>query len=143
RTDIDSMIRSCSRMSSCEGSTTAPSTSTPSPKPPGKRQERKGWDAKRAGTSKAAVTRLRAATRGPRPLLMVYTRQSKSDFAPNGEPIGPSLNQQLDGVILRPEPQALRFEHFQDADRSGKEISQRPGYLAMMARLRSAMPGEG
>jgi len=48
------------------------------------------------------------------------------------------LNQQLDAVTRRPELQSLAFEHFEDADRSGKETSKRPGYLALMERVRTA-----
>ena len=91
-----------------------------------------------------ALDRLRR-TRGagsPRPVVLVYTRQSVSDFNPDGTPRGPSLNQQLDAVARRPELAGLPVEHFQDADRSGKETSKRPGYLAMIERLRSAELGE-
>jgi DNA invertase Pin-like site-specific DNA recombinase len=48
------------------------------------------------------------------------------------------LNQQLDAVTRRPELHGLAFEHFEDADRSGKETSKRPGYLALMERVRTA-----
>jgi site-specific DNA recombinase len=78
---------------------------------------------------------------GPKPLVLVYTRQSVSDFDDNGEPVGPSLSQQLDTVLRLSDLQGLEFEHYQDADRSGKETSRRPGYLNMMARIRSAVPG--
>ena len=74
--------------------------------------------------------------------VVVYTRQSVSDFDRDGRPRGPSLEQQQDAVTSRPEFQGLAVEHFQDANRSGKETSKRPGYLAMMQRLRGAAVGE-
>lgn len=91
----------------------------------------------------AALDRLRAAAEAHRqaPIVLIYTRQSVSDFDEDGRPRGPSLNQQLDTVTRRPELQGLAFEHFQDADRSGKETSKRPGYLALMERIRSAPAG--
>jgi site-specific DNA recombinase len=75
-------------------------------------------------------------------VLLVYTRQSVSDFDAEGRPRGPSLDQQLDAVLRRPELAGLTFEHFQDADRSGKETSKRPGYLALIERIRTAPAGE-
>ncbi|GEM_PF-6725794 len=72
------------------------------------------------------------------PIVLIYTRQSVSDFDADGRPRGPSLNQQLDAVTRRPELLGLAFEHFEDADRSGKETSKRPGYLALMERVRTA-----
>ena len=94
-------------------------------------------------TESAAVERLRAAAGANRqtPVVLVYTRQSVSDFDAEGLPRGPSLNQQLDAVIRRPELEGLAFEHFEDADRSGKETSKRPGYLALMERIRTAPAG--
>ena len=73
---------------------------------------------------------------------LIYTRQSVTAFDANGRARGPSLDQQLDAVKARPEFQGLTIEHFEDADRSGKETSRRPGYLALMERLRLAAPGE-
>jgi DNA invertase Pin-like site-specific DNA recombinase len=92
----------------------------------------------------AALERLRAAavTHRQAPILLVYTRQSVSDFDADGRPRGPSLSQQLDAVLRRPELEGLAFEHFEDADRSGKETSRRPGYLALMERVRSAPAGQ-
>ena len=91
-----------------------------------------------------ALERLRAAAGHGRatPVLLIYTRQSVSDFDAEGRPRGPSLDQQLDAVLQRPDLQGLAFEHFQDADRSGKETSKRPGYLALMERIRSAPAGD-
>jgi site-specific DNA recombinase len=80
----------------------------------------------------------RAEHRG---ILLVYCRQSVSDIDEHGDIRGPSLNQQLDAVLRRPEFQGLTYEHFQDADRSGKETSKRPSYLAMMQRIRNAPGG--
>src|SRR5712692_3203741 len=77
-----------------------------------------------------------------RAAALVYTRQSVSDFDRDGRPRGPSLEHQLDSVIRRPELQGLAVEHFQDANRSGKETSRRPGYLALMERIRTAAPGD-
>jgi len=87
-----------------------------------------------------ALARLRvAAGAGPQsPIVLIYTRQSVSDFDADGRPRGPSLNQQLDAVTRRPELHGLAFEHFEDADRSGKETSKRPGYLALMERVRTS-----
>src|SRR5207302_659467 len=64
------------------------------------------------------------------------------DFDADGRLRGPSLQQQVDAVTRRPEFSALRVEVFQDADRSGKEISRRCEYLRMLERLRTATPGE-
>ena len=90
-----------------------------------------------------ALARLRAAAGAGResPVVLIYTRQSVSDFDADGRPRGPSLNQQLDTVTRRPELQGLAFEHFEDADRSGKETSKRLGYLALMERVRTAAAG--
>jgi len=78
-----------------------------------------------------SLERLRvAAGAGPHgPIVLVYTRQSVSDFDADGRPRGPSLNQQLDAVTRRPELQSLAFEHFEDADRSGKETTRRAATL--------------
>ena len=91
-----------------------------------------------------ALERLRAAATTGRqaPIVLIYTRQSVSDFDADGRPRGPSLSQQLDTVTRRPELQGLAFEHFEDADRSGKETSKRPGYLALMERIRTAPAGQ-
>lgn len=85
----------------------------------------------------AALERLRAAAKAHRatPVVLVYTRQSVSDFDAVGRPRGPSLSQQLDAVLRRPELEGIAFEQFEDADRSGKETSRRLGYLALMDRL--------
>lgn len=90
-----------------------------------------------------ALERLRVAAGSGRqsPIVLIYTRQSVSDFDAEGRPRGPSLNQQLDTVTRRPELLGLAFEHFEDADRSGKETSRRPGYLALMERVRTAPAG--
>ena len=90
-----------------------------------------------------ALARLRAAAgaRPESPIVLIYTRQSVSDFDADGRPRGPSLNQQLDTVTRLPELVGLTFEHFEDADRSGKETSKRPGYLGLMERVRTAPAG--
>lgn len=95
-------------------------------------------------TEAEALARLRAAAgAGPHsPIVLIYTRQSVSDFDADGRPRGPSLSQQLDTVTRRPELIGLAFEHFEDADRSGKETSKRPGYLGLMERARSAPAGQ-
>ncbi len=95
-------------------------------------------------TEAEALERLHAAAGPgrPRPALLIYTGQSVSDFDAEGRPRGPSLDQQLDSVLRRPELQGLAFEHFQDADRSGKETSRRPGYLSLIERIRSTAAGE-
>jgi site-specific DNA recombinase len=87
-----------------------------------------------------ALERLRRAPQGgtAASVLLVYSRQSVSDFDAEGRPRGPSLDQQLDAVTRRGELQGVAYEHFQDADRSGKETSRRPGYLALMERIRTA-----
>ncbi len=91
-----------------------------------------------------ALARLRAAAGAGResPVVLIYTRQSVSDFDADGRPRGPSLNQQLDTVTRRTEVVGLAFEHFEDADRSGKETSKRLGYLALMERVRTAPAGQ-
>ena len=90
-----------------------------------------------------ALERLRTAAGAsrPAPIVLIYTRQSVSDFDSDGRPRGPSLSQQLDTVTRRLELQGLAFEHFEDADRSGKETSKRPGYLALMERIRTEPSG--
>jgi DNA invertase Pin-like site-specific DNA recombinase len=95
-------------------------------------------------TEAAALERLRSAANAHRttPVVLVYTRQSVSDFDADGRPRGPSLSQQLDAVLRRPELEGLAFEHFEDADRSGQETSRRPGYLALMERVRTAPAGQ-
>ena len=95
-------------------------------------------------TEAAALQRLRSAANAHRPALvvLVYTRQSVSDFDADGRPRGPSLSPQLDAVLRRPELEGLAFEHFEDADRSGKETSRRPGYLALMERTRTLPAGQ-
>jgi hypothetical protein len=76
-------------------------------------------------TEAASLERLHSAADAhrPAPVVFVYTRQSVSDFDADGRPRGPSLSQQLDAVLRRPELEGLAFEHFEDADRSGKETS--------------------
>ena len=76
-----------------------------------------------------ALDRLRVAPQpgAVAPILLIYSRQSVSDFDAEGRPRGPSLDQQLDAVTHRGELKSLAYEHFQDADRSGKETSRRPG----------------
>jgi site-specific DNA recombinase len=95
-------------------------------------------------TEAAALTHLRRAAEGggPKPVVLAYTRQSASDFDKDGRPRGPSLHQQLDSVMSRPELQGLPVEQYQDADRSGKETSRRPDYLRLIERVRTAAPGE-
>jgi DNA invertase Pin-like site-specific DNA recombinase len=75
-------------------------------------------------------------------VVLVYRRQSASDFDKDGKPKGPSLDQQLDSVVKSPALQGMTFEPFTDANLSGKEISRRAGYNAMMTRLRNAAKGE-
>jgi DNA invertase Pin-like site-specific DNA recombinase len=92
----------------------------------------------------AALAELRRAADGSgrKPVMLAYTRQSKSDFNKDGTLRGPSLRQQLDSVTNRPELRGLPVEHFEDADRSGKETSKRPDFLRLMERLSTAAPGE-
>jgi hypothetical protein len=61
-------------------------------------------------TEAAALERLRAAAGAHRqtPVVLVYTRQSVSDFDAEGRPRGPSLSQQLDAVMRRPEPSPMQ-----------------------------------
>jgi DNA invertase Pin-like site-specific DNA recombinase len=92
----------------------------------------------------AALAELHHAAEGSgrKPVVLAYTRQSKSDFNKDGTLRGPSLRQQLDSVTSRPELEGLPVEHFEDADRSGKETSKLPDYLRLMARIGTAEPGE-
>jgi site-specific DNA recombinase len=92
----------------------------------------------------AALAELRRLAEGSvrKPVVLAYTRQSKSDFNKDGTLRGPSLRQQLDSVVNRPELRGLPAEHFEDADRSGKETSKRPDFLRLMERLKTAAPGE-
>jgi DNA invertase Pin-like site-specific DNA recombinase len=73
--------------------------------------------------------------------VLVYARQSKSTFDGEERPEGPSLDQQIAACQKRPELVGCAIEVFSDPDRSGKETSKRPGYLAMMDRLRDAAEG--
>jgi len=45
-------------------------------------------------------------------------------------------------VLQVPALKGLNYEHFSDANLSGKGTVSRPGYNAMMSRLRTAAPGE-
>src|SRR6266545_664952 len=92
----------------------------------------------------AALAELRQAAEssGRKPVVLAYTRQSKSDFNKDGSLRGPSLRQQLDSVLNRPELHGLPVEHFEDADRSGKETENRPDFLRLTERLSTAEPGE-
>jgi site-specific DNA recombinase len=93
-------------------------------------------------TLAAAVARLRGEDGRPRPVVLVYTRQSKTDFDKDGKPKGPSLEQQLDSVLRLPDLQGLEFEHYQDADLSGKSTAKRKDYLRLVERIQNAEPGE-
>ncbi len=104
-----------------------------------KRQDE--WTRESEAAALAALRRI-AEGSGPKPALLAYTRQSKSDFNKDGTLRGPSLRQQLDSVMNRPELVGLPIEHYEDADRSGKETSKRPDYLRMIERIHSAEPGE-
>jgi site-specific DNA recombinase len=92
----------------------------------------------------AALADLRTAAPAPdrRRVVLVYARQSVSDFDQNGSLRGPSLQQQVDAVSHRTEFANQLIEVFQDADRSGKETSRRGGYLRMLERIRAAAPGD-
>src|SRR5205085_2631143 len=72
----------------------------------------------------------------------IYTRQSVSDFDASGHAKGPSLDQQYDSIIRQAAFQGMTVESFQDADRSGKEVSRRTGYQAMIRRIETAASGE-
>jgi DNA invertase Pin-like site-specific DNA recombinase len=75
-------------------------------------------------------------------VLLIYCRQSKTDLDQEGNVIGVSLHQQLDSIIRKPEFQGMTFERFTDANLSGKETTKRPGYNAVMNRVRTAVSGE-
>jgi site-specific DNA recombinase len=92
----------------------------------------------------AALADLRVARNhaGQRRVVLIYARQSVSDFDTEGRLRGPSLQQQVSAVSHRAEFACLCVEVFQDADRSGKETSRRGDYLRMLERVRTAAPGE-
>ena len=92
----------------------------------------------------AALASLRAARNhaGQQRVVLIYARQSVSDFDADGRLRGPSLQQQVDAVTQRSEFGGLCVEVFQDADRSGKETSRRGDYLRMLERVKGAAPGE-
>lgn len=104
-----------------------------------RRQE--DWTRESEAAALAALRRV-AEGNGPRPVKLVYARQSKSDFDKDGKLKGPSMDQQFDSGDRIPELTGLPAEHYHDADRSGKETSQRPDYLRMIARIVQAAPGE-
>jgi site-specific DNA recombinase len=92
----------------------------------------------------AALASLRAACNqgDQQRVVLIYVRQSVSDFDAEGRLRGPSLQQQVDAVSQRSEFAGLCIEVFQDADRSGKETSRRGEYLRMLERISLAAPGE-
>src|SRR5438128_507064 len=89
-------------------------------------------------TERAALARLQRE----HPIVLIYARQSRSDFNPDGTPKGPSLEQQWADCERLPEVAGCPVERFRDANRSGKEATRRPGYIAMMERIDAARPGE-
>src|SRR5215472_15784746 len=99
------------------------------------------WTRESEAAALAELRRL-AEGSGHKPIVLAYTRQSKSDFNKDGSLRGPSLRQQLDSVTNRPELRGLPVEHYEDADRSGGETSKRPDFLRLMERLSTAAPGE-
>jgi DNA invertase Pin-like site-specific DNA recombinase len=92
----------------------------------------------------AAIASLRAASNhdGQQRVVLIYARQSVSDFDADGRLRGPSLEQQVDAVTQRSEFAGLCVEVFRDADRSGKETSRRGDYLRMLERIKGAAAGE-
>ena len=92
----------------------------------------------------AAIASLRAGSEhaGQQRVVLIYARQSVSDFDADGRLRGPSLQQQVDAVTQRSEFAGLCVEVFQDADRSGKETSRRGDYLRMLERIKGAAAGE-
>src|SRR5688572_12374749 len=66
-----------------------------------------------------------------RKTALVYVRISRDD--PEREKISPQM--QLDSCRSVPELNGLDIETFSDIGLSGKDISGRPEYLRMMARL--------
>lgn len=95
-------------------------------------------------TEVAALAALRSAAAGdgPKPVILAYARQSKSDFDKDGNPKGPSIDQQFESIVSRPEFQGLSIERYYDADRTGGETSRRSDYQRLRQRIRDAMPGE-
>ena len=94
----------------------------------------------------AALRALRRAAEGPepRPVVLGYGRQSESEFDKDGNPKGPSLDQQRETTERRPEFAGLRVEWYSDADIGGgaKDLYRRGGYHELRERIRSAAPGE-
>ena len=85
-----------------------------------------------------ALERLRVAAGAGRqsPIVLIYTRQSVSDFDAEGRPRGPSLNQQLDTVTRRPELIGLTVEHFEGA----RPLGQGDFQAARVPRIDGARP---
>jgi DNA invertase Pin-like site-specific DNA recombinase len=95
-------------------------------------------------TATLAALRRAAEGAGPRPTVLGYGRQSKSDFDKDGNPKGPSMDQQRDSIERRPEFAGLPIEWYCDADKGGGEADrQRRGdYQALRERIRIGAPGE-
>lgn len=75
-------------------------------------------------------------------VVLVYSRQSRTDVDAQGNEIGVSLKQQKAVARSRPEFAGCPIDdQYTDRDKSGKETSKRDGYNAMMERLRSAPQG--
>ncbi len=110
----------------------------PEPLPEGQEDELKTkvreWTAE---TERAALARLQRE----HPVVLIYARQSRSDFNPDGTPKGPSLEQQWADCERLPEVNGCPVERFRDANRSGKETTKRPGYIALMERIDAAPDG--
>ncbi len=91
--------------------------------------------------------------RSEHPIVLIYARQSRSDFDDDGNPKGPSLEQQKEDCSRLPEIAGCPVEFFQDADRSARErrrledlhglplTAKRTGWNAMMARIDTAPAG--
>jgi DNA invertase Pin-like site-specific DNA recombinase len=88
-------------------------------------------------TEQAAVARVKAGG----VTVLIYTRQSVSDFDDEGRVTGASLAVQERLTRERPEFAKCKTEVFVDADVSGEDIKRRPAYQQMMERLRAAPAG--
>jgi site-specific DNA recombinase len=99
------------------------------------------WTRESEAAALAALRRA-AAGDGPKPAILAYARQSKSDFDKDGNPKGPSIDQQFESIESRPEFQGLPIERYYDADRTGGETSRRSDYQRLRQRIRDAAPGE-
>src|SRR5688572_13026133 len=70
---------------------------------------------------------------GTRDVALVYTRVSRLDEEERERKLSPDM--QREKALALHEVNGLRVEQYEDLDISGKNTTNRPGYLRMMERL--------